>query len=413
MRDSNNILYNIEVMDLSKLSTPELFTKCEEVGIKKKKVQKKKIKLIIEEDEQEIINEIKLDSSNPEKSIYMDIYDYLNKSKQNQTLSEEEFIKILPTLIDSLLKYGFQQIIYDYNQQYLSDSISDWKKLKSYKIETNNINAQSTIGLSIIKKYMTHIYDVKNYKGKSISLLWTKENIEKALKVNRQSHSTPYVSEIIRQIGFIAGTSKVTIYRPLLTKRIVEYFGAKEVLDVCVGWGGRMLGSACIDGVNYTGIEPCDKTYKSLQEIKHNLGLDQVTLYKDVAENVLPTLERKYDLAITSPPYYNLEIYSDEETQSHQYGNYKNWHDLFLQPVVWGVLNKLKDGGKSCWSVKNFKTDKQYNLYDDIVKLHKEQGWEQIDLEFFVGNSVRPGSKDKDGGSKKSKEITYIFIKTN
>jgi len=383
------IYSNIEGMDLTP-SNPELGTKS-----KTKKV--KRIKLILEEDNLEISN---------------DIYTYLNKPKRNETLSEEDFNLILPSLIDNLLQYGFHQIINDYNDQYLSNIISDWKKLKSCTIETNNINAQSTIGLSIIKKYMTHIYDVKNYKGKSISLLWTKENIEKALKVNRQSHSTPYVSEIIRQIGFISGTSKVTIYRPLLTKRIVNYFGAKEVLDVCVGWGGRMLGSACIDGVNYTGIEPCSKTFNSLQEIKENLGLDRVTLYKDVAENVLPTLERKYDLAITSPPYYNLEIYSDEDTQSHQYGSYKKWYDLFLQPVVYGVLSKLTDGGKSCWSVKNFKTDKQYNLYDDIVKLHKDQGWEQIDLEFFVGNSVRPGSKDKDGKSKKSKEITYVFIKT-
>ena len=424
-------------MDITKLSKQELFIKCEEVGIKKCKSKKKddlinllKTKLIIKEDKQEdkqenikedkqeniqednqeIKNEvINLTSSNPE--IYMDIYDYLNKTKRNQTMTEEEFIKILPRLIDNLFQYGFTQIINDYNDGYLSDITTDWENLKSYKIETNNINAQCTIGLSIIKKHMSHIYDVQNYKGKSISLLWTKDNIEKALKINRQSHSTPYVSEIIRQIGFIAGTSKVTIYRPLLTKRIVEYFDAKEVLDVCVGWGGRMLGSACIDGVNYTGIEPCNKTYNSLQEIKDKLGLDRVSLYKDVAENVLPTLERKYDLAITSPPYYNLEIYSNEETQSHQYGCYKNWYDLFLKPVVHGVLNKLKDGGKSCWSVKNFKTDKQYNLYDDIVTLHNEQGWEQMDLEFFVGNSVRPGSKNKNGQSKKSKEITYVFTK--
>lgn len=337
----------------------------------------------------------------------MDIYQYLNKSNLNKTLSDEEFTKILPVLIDSMLDYGFYSIINDYNEC-LSNIKSDWEKLKLYKIESNYINAQSTTGLSVIKKNMLHIYDVKNYKGQSISLLWTKDNIEKALKVNRKSHSTPYVSEIIRQIGFISGTSKVTIYRPLLTKRIVEYFGAKEVLDVCVGWGGRMLGSACIDGVKYTGIEPCDKTFNSLTKIKEQLDLD-VVLYNDVAENVLHALDRKYDLAITSPPYYNLEIYSDELTQSHHYGSYDKWYESFLKPVVWGVLNKLKQGGKSCWSVKNFKTDKQYNLYDDIVKLHNEKGWKQIDIEFFVGNSIRPGSKNKDGKSKKSKEITYIF----
>ena len=32
-------------------------------------------------------------------------------------------------------------------------------------------------------------------------------------------------------------------------------------------------------------------------------------------------------------------------------------------------------------------------------------------VEFYVGNCLRPGLKDKNGKSKKSKEITYVFIK--
>ena len=134
-----------------------------------------------------------------------------------------------------------------------------------------------------------------------------------------EDQCTPYVSEIIRQVGFVSGTSKVTIYRPLLTKRIVERFNSKHVLDVCVGWGGRMLGSVCVDGVSYTGIEPFSKTYEGLEQMKSELELtdEQVTLHNDRAETILPELEQKYDLALTSPPYYNLEIYTDEETQSH------------------------------------------------------------------------------------------------
>ena len=73
-------------------------------------------------------------------------------------------------------------------------------------------------------------------------------------------------------------------------------------------------------------------------------------------------LKKEYDLAITSPPYYNLELYSDETTQSHHYGSYEDWIDKFLKPVVHGVLDKLVEGGKSCWSVKNFKTDKAANV---------------------------------------------------
>ena len=90
--------------------------------------------------------------------------------------------------------------------------------------------------------------------------------------------------------------------------------------------------SVCNDGVNYTGIEPYSKTFNGLVNIKRELDLtdDRVKLYNDTAENVLPTLEACYDLALTSPPYYNLEIYSDENTRSHHYGTYEQWVENFF-----------------------------------------------------------------------------------
>jgi len=336
----------------------------------------------------------------------INIFDYVNKRNILKNMSDDEFDEFLPTFCDSLVSYGFDNFIQKYNDG-LSDTNKDWENLQKKIVEKDWINSTSVVGMNIIKRNMPHIYEVRNHKGTNIKQMWTKKHLEKAVRANRSSHSTPYVSELVRQLGFTAGTSKVTIYRPLLTKRIVEAFGAKNVLDVCVGWGGRMIGSACVDGVSYTGIEPYTKTFNGLQKIKEELQLETVTLYNDVAEGVLPTLHRQYDLAITSPPYYNLELYSDEETQSHHFGNYEEWVEYFLQPVVYGVLDKLVEGGKSCWSVKNFKTDQVYNLYDDVVRLHEDKGWKKIDREFYVGNCIRPGT-DKQG-----KEITYVFAKDN
>ncbi len=335
----------------------------------------------------------------------MNIYDYLNKRNLNKTFTQKEFDNIIDDLTDGIYNYGFENIIKDYNKKL--KPIKDWNNLKKKKIEKNYISAQSTIGLAIMKKHMTHSYKVKNYKGKSIYNLWNKENIKKSLIVNRKSHSTPYVSEIIRQIGFIAGTSKVTMYRPLLTKRIVQYFNAKNVLDCCTGWGGRMLGSLCNEGVSYTGIEPSNKTFEKLMDIVMQLDLSKLYLHHGTAESILPKLKKKYDLAITSPPYYNLEIYTDEKTQSHHYGTYEDWKNKFLDVIIKGVLDKLIDGGKSCWSVKNFKTDKKYNLLDDVIEIHKKYGWKKLEIEFYVGNSVRPSKKKL----KKGKEITYVFVK--
>jgi 16S rRNA G966 N2-methylase RsmD len=333
-----------------------------------------------------------------------DIYKIVNVKGSLRALSDEHFEIFLPEFCEKLVEFGFDQFIQNYNNG-LQKNFKDWNNLKNKKIEKDWINSTSVVGLNIIKRNMPHIYEVCNYKGLNIKQMWDKSHLEKALRANRKSHPTPYVSEIVRQLGFTAGTTKITIYRPLLTKRIVEELNGKNVLDVCVGWGGRMLGTASIDGVKYTGIEPFSKTFTGLEKIKKELKLDGVTLYNDIAENALPNLKKEYDLALTSPPYYNLELYSNEKTQSHNYGSYEDWIDKFLKPVVHGVLDKLIDTGYSCWSVKNFKTDKKYNLYDDVVKIHKERGWIKIDREFYVGNCIRPGSQ------KQGKEITYVFVK--
>ena len=339
----------------------------------------------------------------------MDVFQYLNKRDGLREMTDEQFAVFLPEFTTALLAFGFEPLVSYYNNT-LKSSGEDWRELCKRSTEENHISSTNVVGLSILKRNMPHIYEVQNYKGQSVLKSWTYPVLEKAIRVNRQSHSTPYISEIVRQIGFVSGTSKVTMYRPLLTKRIVTYFGAKRVLDVCVGWGGRMLGAACIPGVHYTGIEPCLKTFEGLKRICEEIGLnnENVTLWNGCAEHILPTFAEdntnKFDLAITSPPYYNLEVYSNETTQSHMYGTYVQWVESFLKPVVDGVLDRLNtETGKSAWSVKNFKTNKQYNLYDDIVRLHAERGWVKMETEFYVGNPVRPGS------SKEGKEITYVF----
>lgn len=333
------------------------------------------------------------------------IYDYINVRNKNKTLSNDEFEEILSLLTKRIFDYGIENILNDFLEQYNKNYMKDWENLKNMKITDNLISSTKITGLKVIKKNMKHIYKVENYKGQSIWNLWTVDVLKKVLKINRKTHSTPYISEILRQIGFISGTSKITIYRPLLTKRIVEYFDSKKILDVCVGWGGRMIGSLCIDNVEYTGIEPCKETFDGLIQIKDDLKLQNVILYNECAENVLKQLPNDYyDLLLTSPPFFNLEIYSQEKTQSHYYGNYESWCEHFLKPVVYQSLDKLKKNGKSCWSVKNFKTDKQYNLLDQIISYHKDKGWKLSPIEFGIKSSLRPGI------NKNSIEKTFVFL---
>ena len=89
----------------------------------------------------------------------------------------------------------------------------------------------------------------------------------------------------------------------------------RSVFDPCIGWGGRMVGTTCLDNATYTGCEPCTTTFQGLERIKNDLNLDsQVTLINKPVEEVLDNelIDMEFDCCLTSPPYYDLEIYSDE-----------------------------------------------------------------------------------------------------
>jgi hypothetical protein len=52
------------------------------------------------------------------------------------------------------------------------------------------------------------------------------------------------------------------------------------------------------------------------------------------------------DVAFTSPPYFNLELYSDEPTQSHlKFPTWRWWTDAFLGQMCCNAHHALRPGG--------------------------------------------------------------------
>ena len=354
----------------------------------------------------------------------------LNKKHALTNLTDAEFEAMLPQLAAELVAHGVLHETYSD-----AEIQKDWALLirKDTTINAMNISATEVAGMKVLRKHMRHFHAVRNYKGHSVVSLWTQPCLEKALRFNRAQHSTPYASEIIRSLSFANGLGKVTMYRPLMAKKVVAYLADKDklkdvhVLDVCAGWGGRMIGAKSVEGggsvkVHYTGIDPCEKTYDALRAIRDELGLTNVTLIHKPAEVALQQEQElgTYDIALTSPPYYNLELYSDEPSQSVRTATivvgYQAWLDTFLKPVIQGVIRL---GVKySCWSVKNFKTDKKYDLLDDVIRIHGEHGWRLLDdTVFTMANSRRPGQKSQSHvtaevvAPKKTEECTYVFVR--
>jgi len=316
-------------------------------------------------------------------------------------ITREKYNEVIPKIIDELYDAGLHKTLEHFQKDI--DMRKEYEDLKKNKVNIDSITAHKT-GKSnrMIKSRQYNLYDVKDHNGSNIEMNWTKECLRKAFKQLDKPNYTvnANISELLKKLKF----SPVTVYSPIMTKRILEELECKTVFDPCIGWGGRMVGTTCLGSSHYTGCEPCITTFQGLERIKNDLGLDsQVNLINKPVEEALDN-ELKYmmfDCCITSPPYYNLEIYSDEDTQSiNNFPTYKLWLEKFIEPIIKYVSEHVTK--YSCWSVKDFKTDQVYEFQKDVVKLHEKYGW-VLEKQYSIKKNVNTGNKDGD--------VTYVFIK--
>ena len=322
------------------------------------------------------------------------ISQFLNVRNSTKKLSNFEFEKILPILAKELSSISYY---YDYTDDQL---IKDWSNLLKYDTSSTSSASTTRIGMKLCEQFFPNFYDIKNKNGESFSSLWNPTILEKVLRWNRNSHSTPYLSEIKRGIYFCGGLTKNTMYRPHLAKSIVSYYNAKTVLDPCAGWGGRMLGTVAA-GAHYIGYEPNLETYNNLIKLVNFLNInDKVTLYNLPAENME---EVSVDISLTSPPYFNLEIYSDGKHQSENYyKTYEEWLLNWLQPLVINVASNTKIA--SCWNVHNIGKMK---MIDDVRNIFRENKF--IEDEVFSLSSSKRQTNQRSSKNKKNKDVTICY----
>jgi predicted RNA methylase len=316
-------------------------------------------------------------------------------------ITREEYNDIIPKIVNELFNAGVFKTLEYFNKDI--DIRKIYEKLKKDKVDINNISAQKTSGSNkIIRKHQKYFYDVKNHNGESINSLWTIEKLTNAFRLLDKPNVTvnSQISELFKKIKY----NPITIYSPIMTKKILEELDCRTVLDPCIGWGGRMVGTTCLGSSHYTGCEPCTTTFQGLEKIKNELNLEsQVYLINKPVEEVLDNelSNMVFDCCLTSPPYYNLEIYSDEDTQSFKkFPTYESWLENFIDPIIKYVSKHCIKF--SCWSVKNFETDREYEFQKNVVEIHEKYGW-MLDREYGIKKSTINGPVFGD--------ITYIFKK--
>lgn len=151
-------------------------------------------------------------------------------------------------------------------------------------------------------------------------------------------------------------------------------------LDTSMGFGSRMS-AVLLSGHNYCGFDPNKTLYKKLRECKKfyvDNGLinnQRCGLYCQGSEVYRPELANLFDVSFTSPPYFNLEKYAEDDSESTKnYDNYELWLEYFVKPTIDNTYKYLKIDGYAMINIKNLTRGKKEPLFDDWFRLFEEHG---------------------------------------
>lgn len=335
---------------------------------------------------------------------------YISK---NEILSTPEE-KIVEKVFKHYREKGFPYFnLSDSEKRQEFASVSSFPCLNIIK---NDIITQTMHGLALAWSYFPHSWSVRC--NTSISCMEVFKNdyffktaIKKILKRSDRASD----NEVRKALKYV--TQGVSNFRPTVARYVYEtYSGDGVVWDMSSGFGGRLLGAmTSVRLKHYIGTDPSSPAHNGLVKFKEDYENDifhgkskfispdkiKIDLHKLGSEEFLPE-KATLDLCFTSPPYFNCEKYSDEETQSYiKFPEQNAWMNDFLGQTLSNCHHGLKSNGTL---IINLADVKSYpNLCKDFLRLTKKCGFE-------LEKTLRMTLSNIQGGNEKY-EPMFIFKK--
>lgn len=219
-------------------------------------------------------------------------------------------------------------------------------------------------------------------KAKWLSIIGS--SLEKSREDTLYKSDGSFVLEKMTDIG------STSHFDPVLAEIIYKWFNVKngKILDPFGGEQTKGVVAGVLD-YPYTAVEFRQEQVdinieacKSLQNIKYITG-DSKNL-----DILIP--EDNFDLCFTSPPYYDLEVYSKEDASAM--GTYEEFM-RFYKTVFTHVYNKLKNDRfliLKVTEIRNKNTGEYRNFIGDNISIMKDIGFKYYN-EIILLNAIGTG----------------------
>ena len=174
---------------------------------------------------------------------------------------------------------------------------------------------------------------------------WESEKFMTSLMGAAYSLKLPYIDKKYLRTMISLRKYICSQFKPNVAKIIYDKLDSKNILDFSAGWGDRLAGFfGSESGEYYVGIDPRKENHPIYKEqvkfySKHRTMFEvdkKCEFIESPAEDVdFTKYKNKFDTVFTSPPYFNVERYSYDDTQSWvKYKDITDWNEKFLRSEI-------------------------------------------------------------------------------
>jgi hypothetical protein len=166
---------------------------------------------------------------------------------------------------------------------------------------------------------------------------------------------------------------------------------------------------------HYTGLDPNTRTFQGLEAL--GALLDEQGHGAGYQMHCVPSEEFEpepgfYDAAFSSPPYFNLETYTDEPTQCmNRYTTLDEWFDSYVVKTVAMTHKALAADSLYAVNIADYKNSKQeFKIVDRWIALAESLGFRHVETVDMILN-IRPGVGNGKLEKAYKSEGIYVFQK--
>jgi hypothetical protein len=351
---------------------------------------------------------------------YEPVYDQLDK------FTKEVFEKDPEGTVDKVFEIyrsiNLVPIIY-FTEDGLVRAIKEFKSTSYNSVVDNRIGLGNNRGQPLSRFLFPNMMTAEP-KGRGSNSLKDRflddTKLKRAIRIcfeMREGQKLVYPTALRRSLELVTGEN-IQNFKPQNARAIVEHLCPVlwgNIYDYSAGYGGRLLGIGSSNmNYNYTAVDPNTETVNYLQYfnslIKQATGVEG-TIVQSVSEDYQP---EDVDLAFSSPPYFNLEKYSDEPTQCMvNYTTLDEWFDGYVVPTMTNIHNGLNNDGVFATNIADYKTYGQkepVEVCERWIETAEKIGFKHTGTIKMMLNT-RPGvGNDKLAGREKFEGV-YVFTK--